>query len=104
MSLGFGINAKLIHPNMSLHSNIKCTEWQTESDLAAAPTTVLENPEPAVATLIKIPGTDPRPAAATMIIQTPVPLAVGLTPMKMTDNDTNLVRILVVTEAREASR
>jgi len=31
-------------PNANLHSNIQRTEWQMEPDLAAAPTTVLDNP------------------------------------------------------------
>jgi len=91
-------------PNANLHSNIQRTEWQTEPDLAAAPTTVLENPEAAMATLIKIPVAGPRAAAAAMIIKTPAPVAMGLTPMKMADNGTNPGAILAVTRARKASR
>ena len=78
-------------PNVNLHSSIQCTERQTEPDLAAAPTTVLENPHAAVAALIKIPVQGPRAAVAAMIIKTPVPVAMGLTPMRMADNGTNPV-------------
>jgi hypothetical protein len=91
-------------PNANLHSNIQRTEWQTEPDLAAAPATVLENREAAVAALIKIPVASPRAAAAAMIIKTPAPVAVGLTPMKMADNVTNPGAIMVVTRAWKASR
>jgi len=91
-------------PNANLHSNIQRTESQTEPDLAAAPATVLENPEAAVATLIKMPVAGPRAAAATMIIKTPAPVAVGLTPMTMADNGTNLGAIMAVTSARKSSR
>jgi len=91
-------------PNANLHSNIQCTEWHTEPDLAAAPATVLENPEAAVAALIKIPVAGPRAAAAVMIIKTPAPAAVGLTPMKMADKGTNPGAIMAVTRARKASR
>jgi hypothetical protein len=91
-------------PNANLHSNIQRTEWQLEPDPAAAPATVLENPEAAVAGLIKIPVAGPRAAAATMIIKTPAPVAVGLTPMKMADNSTNSGVIMAVTRARKASR
>jgi len=69
-------------PNVNLHRNIQCTDRPMEPDLAAAPTTILEIPEAAVAALIKIPVAGPRAAAATMIIKTPVPVAVGLTPKK----------------------
>jgi hypothetical protein len=90
-------------PNTDLHSNIQCTERQTEPDLAAAPATVLENPEAAVAALIKIPVAGPRAAAAIMIIKTPAPVAVGLTPMKMADNGKNPGATMAVTRARKAS-
>ena len=91
-------------PNANLHSNIQHTEWQTEPDLSAAPATVLENPEAAVAALIKIPVAGPRAAAATMIMKTPVPVALGLTPMKMADNGTNPGVIMAVTRGWTASR
>jgi hypothetical protein len=91
-------------PNANLHSIIQRTESQTEPDLAVAPATVLENPEAAVAALIKIPVAGPRAAAAAMIIKTPAPVAVGLTPMKMADNGTNPGAIMAVTRARKASR
>jgi hypothetical protein len=91
-------------PNANLHSNIQRTEWQTEPDLAAAPATVLENPEAAVAALIKIPVAGPRAEAAAMIIKTLAPVAVGLTPMKMDNNGTNPGAILAITRARKASR
>jgi hypothetical protein len=90
-------------PNANLHSNIQRTEWQTEPYLAAAPATVLENPEAAVAALIKIPVAGPRAAAAAMIIKTPAPVAVGLIPMKMVDNGTNPGAIMVVRRARRAA-
>ena len=91
-------------PNADLHSNIQCTEWQTEPDLAAAPATVRENLEAAVATLIPITVAGPRAAAAAMIIKTPVPVAVGLTPMTMASNGPNPRAIMAVTGARTASR
>jgi len=88
---------------VDLHSNIQCKEWQTEPDLAAAPTTVLENPEAAVAALVKFPVVGPRAAAAAMIIKTLAPVAVELTPMKMADNGTNPGVIIAVTGTRQAS-
>jgi hypothetical protein len=91
-------------PNANLHSNIQRTEWQTEPDLAAPPATIQENPEAAVAALIKIPVAGPRAAAAVMIIKTPVPVAMGLTPMKMADNCTNPGAIMAVMRARKATR
>ena len=90
-------------PSANLH-NLQRTQWQTEPDLAAAPATVRENPEAAVAALIKIPVAGPRAAAAAMIIETPAPVAVGLTPMKMADNGTNPGAIMAVTHAWKASR
>ena len=42
-------------PNANSHSNIQCTQCQMESYLAAAPATVLENPNSAVAALNIIP-------------------------------------------------
>ena len=39
-------------PNANLHSDIQRTEWQAEPDPAAAPATVVENQEAAVAALI----------------------------------------------------
>jgi hypothetical protein len=63
-------------PNADLHSNTQHTEWQTEPDLVAAPTTLPENPKVAVAALIKIPVVDPRGAVAAMITKTPAPVAV----------------------------
>jgi hypothetical protein len=91
-------------PNANLHSNIQRTEWQTEPDLAAAPTTVLENREAAVTALIKIPVAGHRAAAAALMIKTPAPVAVGLSPMKMADNGTNPGAIMAGTRARKASR
>jgi len=90
-------------PNMNLHSIIQCTEWQTEPDLAAAPATILDNPEAAVVALIWIPVAGPGAAAAAMIIKTPAPVAIGLTPMKMAANGTYLGAIIAVTRARMAS-
>jgi len=75
-----------------------------EPDRAVAPGTVLENPEAAVATLINIPVAGPRAAAAAMISKAPAPVAVGLAPMKMADNDTNPAAIMAVTRALKASR
>jgi hypothetical protein len=91
-------------PNTNLQRNIQRTEWQTEPDQPAAPTTVLDNPEAAVAALIKIPVVSPRAAAAPIIIKTPAPVAVGLTPIKMADNGTNPGAIIAVTRARKASK
>jgi len=91
-------------PSVNLHSNIQHTEWQTEPDLAAAPATVLENLDAAVAALIKIPLLGPREAAATMIIKTPAPVAMGLTPMKMAYNSANPGAIMAVTRAQKPSR
>jgi len=39
-------------PKANLHSNIQCTEWQAEPNPAAAPATVVDNQEAAVAALI----------------------------------------------------
>jgi hypothetical protein len=83
---------------------IQHRELQTEPDLAAAPATVLENSEAAVAALIKIPVAGPRAAAAAMIIKTPAPVAVGLSPMKMANNGTNPGAIIALTSAQKASR
>jgi hypothetical protein len=91
-------------PNTNRHSNTQRTEWQTEPDLAAAPAAVVENPVAAVAALIKIPVAGPRAAGAPMIIKTPAPVAVGLTPMKMADNGTNPGAIMAVTGTRKATR
>jgi hypothetical protein len=91
-------------PNPSVHNNILLTEWQTEPDQAAAPTTTLQNQKAAVATLIKIPAASPRAAAATMIINTLAPVAVGLTLMKIAENGTNPGVILTVKRAWNTSR
>ena len=91
-------------PNMELHSNIQCTEWQTEPDLLVAPATVVKNPKAAVAALINITVAGPRAAAAAMIIKTPAPVALGLAPIKMADNVTNPEAIMLGTRARMASR
>jgi len=90
-------------PNVNLHSNIQRTEWQTKPDLAAAPSTVLDNPVAAVAALIKIPAAGPSAAAAAVMIKTPASLAIGLTSTKMADDDTNPGAILAVTRPRKAS-
>jgi hypothetical protein len=90
-------------PNANLHSNKQHTECQTEPDLAAAPTTVLALPESTVAAQIKIPVAGPKAAAAAMIIKTPAPVAVGLTPMKIADNCTNPGAIMAVMIARKVS-
>jgi len=95
---------KVDTPNTNLHSNVQCTECQTEPDLAAAPATVPQNPEAAVAALIKIQVAGPRAAAAAMISKTPAPVAVDLTPMKMADNGTNPGTIMAVTRAWKANR
>jgi hypothetical protein len=91
-------------PNANLHSNIQHTKWQTDPDQAAAAATIPENLEAAVAALIKIPVAGPRAASATMFIKTPAPVAVGLTAMKMADDDTNPAAIMAVTIAQKASR
>jgi len=74
---------KAVTPNVNLR-NIHCTQWQTEPDLAAAPTRVVEIPKAAVAGMIK----------------TPAPVAVGLTRMEMSDSSTNPGVKTVVTSAR----
>ena len=57
-----------------------------------------------MATLIKIPVAGPRAAAAAMIIKPPAPVAMGLTPMKMADNGTDLRAIIAVTRSWKACR
>ena len=91
-------------PNLNLHSNIQHMEWQTKPDLGAEPATVQENPEAAVGTLNKILVAGRRAAAAAMIIKTPAPVAVGLTPMELAHNGTNLEVVIVVTRAWKTSR
>jgi hypothetical protein len=71
-----------------------------EPDLAAAPASILKNPEVSVAAKIKTPVAGPRAAAAAAtIIKTPEPVAVGLTVMKMSNNGINLEVIMPVTGA-----
>jgi len=90
--------------NMNLH-NIQQPQWQTEPDLTAAPASVLEIAEAVVAPIIKSPVPGPRAAAAAAaMIKTLVPVAMGLTPMEMSDSGTNLGGIMAVTRARNASR
>jgi len=91
-------------PNTNLYTNMQHTDWQTERDLAAAPTTVQENPEAAVAALIIIAVAGLRAATAAMIIITLVPVAIGLAPMKMTNHRTNPGAKIVVTKAQKVSR
>ena len=91
-------------PNGNLHSNIQCTEWHTKPDLASAPGTFLENPNAAVAALIKILVAGRRAAAATMIMKTLAPVAVAFTPIRMAENGTNPGAIMAVTRAWMASR
>jgi hypothetical protein len=91
-------------PNANLRSNIQHTELQTEPNLHASLATVLENPEAAVAALIKIPLEGPRAATAAMMIKTPAPVAMRLTAMKMADNSTNPGAIMAVTGVQKASR
>jgi len=91
-------------PNANLPSNMQCIKWQTEPDLAAAPSTVLVYQEAQVAVQINNPVAGPRAAAATMIIKTPAPVAIGLTPMNLADNCTNLGVMMAVTRAQKTSR
>jgi len=91
-------------PNPNMQRTIQCTKYQTKPDLAAAPATVLDNPEAAVAALIKIPVAGPRAAAAIMMIKTPAPVSVRLTPMEIAHNGTYLGVILSVMRARKAIR
>jgi hypothetical protein len=91
-------------PNVNLHSNIQWTQWQMEPDLPAARETVQDNPESALATLIKIPVPGPRAGAAATIINTPAPVGLGLTPMTMVDICTEPVEMMVVMRAGNASR
>jgi hypothetical protein len=91
-------------PSANLH-NLQRTQWQTEPDLAASPTSVLEIPKAAVAAMIKTPVAGPRAAAAAAaMIKAPAPVAVGLTPMEMSASGTNPGAITAVTRARQASR
>ena len=91
---------KAVTPNVNLH-NRHSTQWQTEPDLAAAPTSIVEIPKAAVATMIKTPLAGPRAsAAADAMIKTPAPVAVGLTRMEMSDSSTNPGVITEVTSAR----
>jgi len=95
---------KVNTPTANLHSNTQCTEWQIEPDLAAAPTTILQNPEAAVAALIKIIVGGPRAAAAAMIIKTLMPVAVGYTTVKMSNKGTIPGAIMAVMRAQKAGR
>jgi hypothetical protein len=67
-------------PNTNLHSNIQCTELQKKQHVAAAPRTILDKWEAAVATLIIILVVGHQTAAAPVIIKTPAPVAMGFTP------------------------
>jgi len=91
-------------PKPNLHRNIQPTECQTKPDLAAAPATILENPDAAVAAPIEILVARPRAAAATMANKTLPPVAVGLTTMRMADDGTNLEAIIALTRPRTANR
>jgi hypothetical protein len=75
-----------------------------EQDLAAAPATAQENPAAAAAAPIKIPVACPTTAVATMIVQPLAPVAVGLTPTKITDTATKPAATMEVTRPRKASR
>jgi hypothetical protein len=99
-----GVHAKPIHPMQTCTCHIQCTEWQIELDLTAAPATILQNPEAAVAALSNIPLACPRAAAASIINNPPAPIAVGLTVIKMAVNGTNPRAIMVVIRAQDATR
>ena len=89
-------------PNTNLH-NIQCTQWHMEPDITAAPTSVLQIPEAAVAAMVKTPVAGPRAAAAAAaMIKTLAPAAVGLTPIKIPGSSTYPGAIMAVTRARNA--
>jgi len=73
-------------------------------DPAAAPSTIPENPEATVTTLIKIPVAGPRTAAATKIIKTLAQVAMVPIPVELANNSTILGAILPVIRARKTSR
>jgi hypothetical protein len=91
-------------PNVNLRRNIQHTKWQMEQDLAAAPATAQENPAAAAAAPIKIPVACPTTAVAAMIIQPLAPVAVGLTPTKITHTATKPAATMEVTRPQKASR
>jgi hypothetical protein len=91
-------------PNGNLRNNIQRTEWNAKPDRAAAPETVLECLEAAVAALIKILLPGHQAAAATIIIKTLAPVAEVRSPMRMADNCTNPGAIMTVMSAWMASR
>jgi len=95
--------AKADTPNANLH-NIQCSPWQTEPDLAAAPASILEIQVAAVAAMIKTPVADPMAAAAAAaIIKTLAPVALGLTPIEMSDSSTKPGVIMAVMRVWKAS-
>lgn len=91
-------------PNSNLPSNKQCTQWQTEPDLAVAAATILANQEAAGAMLITNPVAGLRAAGATMIIKSPAPVAIVLTPVNMADNNSNLGTMRVIMRAEKTSR
>jgi hypothetical protein len=91
-------------PNANLH-NIQRTQSQTEPNLPAAPASVLEFPNAAVAAMIKTPVASPSAAAAAAaMMKTPAPVAMGLTPMEKSASGTNPGALMAVTRAQKASR
>jgi len=89
--------------NANLH-NLQHTRLQADSDVAAAPAHDLEIPEAAVAAIINTPVAGPwvAPVAAAMI-KTPPPVAVGLTPITMSNGGTTPEGIMAVMRAWKAS-
>lgn len=81
------------------------TQWQMEPDLASAPPSILESPEPAVATMTETAVADHRGAtAATAIIETPVPLAFRLSSVELSKSGTTLGAVMLVMRAQKSSR
>ena len=102
--MGILCTCKVDTPNADLH-NILPTQLQTEPDLAAVPSSVLEIPEATFAAMIATPVASPWvAAAAAAIIKTLVRVAMGLTRMEMCNSGTNPGAITVVMGARMASR
>jgi len=90
--------------NANLH-NRRRTQWKTEQHLATAPTSILEILEVAVTAMIITPVAGSTAAAAAAAInKTPAQVAVGPTPMEMSNSGTKLGALSLIRRALEASR
>lgn len=91
-------------PNVEPHK-IQHEQCQTEEYLAAVPTSIPELPVAQVAAKINPLVTDPRAVAAVAaVMPTREPLAVGPTPMNISNHGMNSWVIKVVMRALEGSR